>query len=425
MSLGRQTNGTRVENNTVIKRTRYTHGGSTHVRLSQASRSMNNTFNTTQSPLPPQNRLENKVKLGFYILTMVLGLIGNVLVLLVVLAKKTRLRAVNDIFIMNLAIADLVLIFILPVHIYLMFHEQPLNVFFCNIYKPFATVSFFVSIFTLTSMAIHRCHVILNPFVQDIRQRTAVLWIGLIWFFSFILLSPMMIMTDPSTCEENWPSKEYGRAYTALLFVFQYVLPLLIIAVAYVRIGLDLNKSRPLCFIWLRSGEERRQEDRSGPEYKERRRENAQVIKTLAIIVVLFALCLLPIQVGFMLQYFGGQKGEEMASVIFNFSLVLAVFHSCLNPLVYGTITKRFRHDYIKYLSYLCRCCKLPAFQRQKKFPMIVTDADERQVQHFSFLVGDNSTKEDASLIVKSPQSNIANNNCRDGEVIVHAVTVV
>lgn len=333
---------------------------------------MNNTTENLSSDI----YLERNIKLTFYLITIVLGLLGNVLVIMVVFSKKTR-RNINDIFIMNLAIADLALIVILPIYIYIMFLPFPVSTFFCSFVVPFNTVSFFVSIFTLTSMAIHRCRVILNPFGGGLRQRFALAWIALIWILSFAIMSPLMIVTKPvpPTCEEKWPSMKYRKAYTATLFVLQYLLPLVIIAVAYIRIGLDLNKSQLLCPTWLGGGKQKRRDCKNDANDRARRRENAQVIKTLAIIVLLFAVCMLPIQVGWLLLDFGGTKGERAAESIFKFSIILAIFHSCLNPLVYGTLTKQFRRGYLKYLSYFCGCCKSEMLGRMRNLRLFETEA--------------------------------------------------
>ena len=307
-----------------------------------------------------QSPTERNVRVGFYIATFVIGLIGNLLVLIVIMAKRAK-KTVNDFFIMNLAVSDLTLIFFLPLHIYGMFHTIPVNAFFCHFIRPFMTVSFFVSVYTLTSMAIHRCHVILNPFKQEMHQKSAVLWIVVLWILSFTNVLPLMIVTrveQTNECKENWPSLDHRRAYTAALFVLQYVLPLVIIAIAYIRIGLDLNRSCP-----------RRRKTKAAMkslENQARRRENFKVTKTLAIIVMIFAFCMLPSQVGWMLLDFGNSQQQKIAMVIFKFSLVLTVFHSCLNPLVYGSITKQFRRGYVKYLSYLCYCCRFSILKEFK-----------------------------------------------------------
>lgn len=307
-----------------------------------------NSTNTGQPSLTERN-----VRVGFYIATFVVGLIGNLLVLIVIAAKRAK-KTVNDLFIMNLAVSDLTLIFFLPIHIYGMFHTIPVNPFLCHFIFPLMTVSLFVSVYTLTSMAIHRCHVILNPFKQEIRQRSAIMWITFLWLLSFTNVLPLMIVTRPvrsSECIENWPSLNHRRAYTAALFVLQYILPLAIIAIAYIRIGLDLNCSfQGLCKCQLT---DKRIQNQA------RRRENLKVTKTLAIIVGIFAVCMLPSQVGWMLLDFGNERQQKIAAnIVFKFSIVLTVFHSCLNPLAYGSITKQFRRGYVKYLSYLCFCCR-------------------------------------------------------------------
>ena len=314
--------------------------------------------NTTQ---PFQRPAERNIRVGFYIATFVIGLIGNLLVLIVIAAKRAK-KTVNDLFIMNLAVSDLTLIFFLPLHIYGMFHSLPVNAFFCHFIRPLMTVSFFVSVYTLTSMAIHRCHVILNPFKQEMRQKSAVLWITMLWILSFTNVLPLMIVTIPDAptgCLENWPSIDHRRAYTVALFILEYVLPLLIIAIAYVKIGLDLNRSCSRRSV-------RTARATNSLENQVRRRENFKVTKTLAIIVMIFAVCMLPSQVAWILLDFGNEKQQNMAMVIFKFSLVLTVFHSCLNPLVYGSITKQFRRGYVKYLSYFCCCCRVSILKKLK-----------------------------------------------------------
>lgn len=84
---------------------------------------------------------EGKAQLSIYVLTFLLGSFGNVLVLLVVRSKKHR--TVNDLFIVNLAISDLLMIGFLPVYsakILVQFHHSTA---FCKSVFPIATMTFF------------------------------------------------------------------------------------------------------------------------------------------------------------------------------------------------------------------------------------------------------------------------------------------
>lgn len=295
---------------------------------------------------------EDKVKQGFYTVVFVLGTVGNVLVLIVVAGRRER-RTVNDIFIVNLAIADLTyLFFCLPTQFFLTVGDVPSD-FYCRFVWPMMTVSICLSIFTLTSMAIHRRQVILNPFKPEIKHRYVVLWIFIIWVLGFVVVVPLMVVTksnsvEPYGCEENWPSNNYRKAYTAGLFVSQYALPLTIIAVEYIRIAIDLFRPRGR----KTRGDTRRAIDPA------RRKENIQVIKTLATIVTLFALTMLPAQLAWMLIDFGGPNEIKVGNAFLRICEWLLYTHACLNPIVYGSLTKHYRRGYIRYITLIvcCRC---------------------------------------------------------------------
>ena len=138
--------------------------------------------NNTKAEMPSATELN--VKLGFYITIIITGLIGNSLVIIIISGKK-RKRSVYDLFILNLGIADLsFIIFYMSVVIY----QQYINtiyktVYYCRLVQPLLTIFYFLSIFTISSMAIHRCKLITNPYKPKMRKRGAYLWIVAIWMF--------------------------------------------------------------------------------------------------------------------------------------------------------------------------------------------------------------------------------------------------
>lgn len=308
--------------------------------------------------IQPASTLERDVTLGFFLVTFIIGSIGNILVILIVVKKRTK-RTANDIFIMSLAVSDLTLILFIPLQICDLFEKLPTNAFTCNFVRPLMTVTFFVSIFTLTTMAVYRCKVILNPFRPEMKELTAILLVLLLWISSFIIVLPLMIVNKPlDFCIEDWPTKIHRQVYTVALVLLQYLLPLFIIAVAYIRIGLDLYRARLPRRMSFKRKSSTKEIGEAKINFKARRRENKQVIKTLATIVLMFAICLLPGQVIWLAMDFGSEEQKESLKIWMRISVISSVFNSCLNPLVYGTLTRQFRLGYIKYLSYLLCCCQ-------------------------------------------------------------------
>ena len=303
---------------------------------------MNNTSSNNTS-----SNTQTSVNLVLYFATFFIGLTGNLLVVVIIVTRKTRKR-MNDFFVLNLSVSDLCLIlFCLPALIYVELVGFVGSRFYCKFVWPMVTVSYSSSIFTITSMACYRCKVLLHPFELPPCRKTVFLWISSIWLLSFVIAIPLIITSkfredfEGSTCYEDWPSISFKRGYTVALFILQYLLPLLTIAVAYIRIGIDLTRTK------VRRASVTRRGDVSD---QGTRKENIKIIKILATIVVLFTFCMLPVHLAWILLDFGGKREKEIAEIIFKFSDVLAILHSCLNAVIYGALTKHLRHGFVKFL---------------------------------------------------------------------------
>ena len=297
---------------------------------------------------------ERNVKLVVYFSTFVVGLTGNVLVV-VIIAKRKAKKSMNDIFVINLSVSDLCLIVLcLPALIYLELVGYVGSRFYCKFVWPMMTVSYCASVFTITSMACYRCRVLLHPFEPPPRKKCVMAWISTIWLMSFVIASPLMIASEfrehfrGSSCHEDWPSVSFKRGYTVVLFIFQYLLPLLTIAVAYVRIVIDLTRTE------VERGSMR---GRGTISTQGTRKENVRITKNLAAIVILFALCMLPVHLAWMLLDFGGEREIKVSGIIYKFSDILAILHSCLNAVIYGALAKHLRHGYKKYLAFALKLC--------------------------------------------------------------------
>ena len=124
-------------------------------------------------------------------------------------------------------------------------------------------------------------------------------------------------------------------------------MPLLITAICYIRIWLFL-KRRPV--LPNNSGLASARETPG----EENTRESIVILKTVAVIVLLFLVLLLPTQVAWMLLDFRNISSDELWFA----SEILTRLHSCLNPVVYGVMNKQYRRSYVIFLSRMLCCSR-------------------------------------------------------------------
>ena len=290
--------------------------------------------------------------LAFYISIFVVGLTENSLVLVVIFGKKES-KTVNDIFITNLTLSDVVFITVAsPLSVYIYFVQQYGSTFVCKFGFPMITATYSVSIATVASMAIQRCYAIRNPFKPQIKKHKLIMWLVGIWCLSVVLVIPQIVVTNVSStqsCHEEWSSKAYPKLYTVFLFVFQYVFPLAVISVSYIRIAIYVSESN--C---------NSRQLGTNDQNNKRAKEEKAVKRTIIIILVVFLLCMLPNQVTYFLLDFGSVDQKRAAISLLDKPAYLDIptyFHSCINPIIYGAVFRQFREGYARYVSYILHFC--------------------------------------------------------------------
>ena len=202
----------------------------------------------------------------------------------------------------------------------------------------------------ITSMAVRRSRVIVNLYASEMHHMSIYIWISLLWLLSFLSTLPAMVFVDVTPngmCYDTWPSLQVKKAFRLFKLVVQHLLPLYIIAVAYVRIALSLSRSK-----------DRKHSKQPRALSKARRRENNQVVRTIASIVIIFAVSMFPRPLAALYYYFG-KKSPSNARILFRMFIISEIFavrilHSFLNPVVYDTVMKHFRAGYVKYLKAFC-----------------------------------------------------------------------
>ncbi|XP_075613656.1 neuropeptide FF receptor 1 [Balearica regulorum gibbericeps] len=291
-----------------------------------------------------------------YTFIFLMCMIGNILVCFIVV-KNRQMRTVTNMFILNLAISDLLVgIFCMPTTLVdNLITGWPFDNTMCKMSGLVQGMSVSASVFTLVAIAVERFRCIVHPFRQKLTLRKALVTIAIIWVLALLIMCPAAItltvtreehhfMVDTYnnsyplySCWEAWPETGMRRIYTTVLFSHIYVAPLALIIIMYARIAFKLFKS---------AAPDRGQGE---PEGRKVSRRKAKVINMLISIALFFTLSWLPLWTLMLLMDYGQLSEGQLhlvAVYIFPFAHWLAFFNSSANPIIYGYFNENFRRGF-------------------------------------------------------------------------------
>lgn len=302
---------------------------------------------TQQSTESNVNVYMKAFKLILYVIIFLVSAIGNILVCIIIIRKR-RMKTVTNYFILNLAFADLTLTLIcipFDIPVQEMNYRWPYGSFMCKILYPLQTMSLFASVFTLTAVSLTRYWAILHPLRRQLSITNAKWVIVSIWLLSIVPVSPYISVLSlgekTGSCDENWSDNHSRKIYTVALFIAEYVVPLSIIAAAYISIGIELGKKK--------SSQENKFLQNAQNE------EASKVIRMLVAVTILFAVCVLPTNIMWLWLDFGNaDKQFTYFWELVAFCNILTFANSAANPVCY-TITNA---NYRKEIAFLLKGCR-------------------------------------------------------------------
>lgn len=279
---------------------------------------------------------------------LLVGVIGNSIVVLIVVKKK-RMQTVTNWLILNLAVADLssTLICIpLEIPMELKHGSWLYGEHFCTVFYPIQTITIYGSVFTLVALSLTRYWAIIHPFRSQPTLKMAKILIGVIWVCSGLVVLPYFLVlkynNDTGSCEEVWTFNQ-RRTYTIAIFVFQYVLPLSVISLAYIYIVYDL------CYP---------KNNTALPKDASKENDTKKVVKLLLIITVTFAVCILPYHLVALFSEFGDAQNFVYYEDVSISSYMLLYLNSAMNPIMYNVFNAKFRESYFDLyktiIAYIC-----------------------------------------------------------------------
>ena len=203
------------------------------------------TFSPGESGTAAESRVFKFSRIAAYSVICVTGVLGNLLVILA--SRKPGMTTVSNVLIANLGLADLAvsLINMPTVVTYSHLVYWPFGAALCKLVPFLQGLTLSASVGTLVAIAAERYwHIVLYT-RRKLTVREAHKAIVLIWVSSIFIPVPLLVFSKTirwnegarEICIEEWPNLKTRQAYTTLVFLLLYFLPLLFICGLYVRIG--------------------------------------------------------------------------------------------------------------------------------------------------------------------------------------------
>lgn len=280
----------------------------------------------------------------FYSVVFAIGLVGNLLVVFA-LTNSKKPKSVTDIYLLNLALSDLLFVATLPFWTHYVINEEGLQNAMCKFTTAFFFIGFFASIFFITIISIDRYLAIVlaaNSMNNRTVQHGVTISLG-VWAAAILVAAPQFMFTKqkeneclgdyPEVLQEIWPVLRNVEAN-----FLGFLLPLLIMSYCYFRIIQTLFSCK--------------------------NHKKAKAIKLILLVVVVFFLFWTPYNVMIFLEtlklydFFPSCDMRRDLRLALSVTETVAFSHCCLNPLIYAFAGEKFRrylyHLYGKCLAVLC-----------------------------------------------------------------------
>lgn len=295
-----------------------------------------------------------------YAIFFILGFVGNSLVIWVITCG-VRLRSMTDVCLLNLAIADLLLVCSLPFLAHQARDEWLFGDAMCKVVLGIYHIVFYSGIFFICLMSIDRYLAIVHAvFAMKSRTRSfgmvaaAVTWVAgfLASFPELIFLKQQTSSNSSQFCSPEYPTtflddknnrshfwKVFGLFKMNILGLFA---PLFIMSFCYSQIVWKLLSCQT---------------------------SKKQAIRVVFTVVMVFFCCWVPYNIASLfkalelLHHYTECSSSKAIRLALQITECIAYSHSCLNPILYVFVGEKFRKHLLKMINrapcLLCRVIKV------------------------------------------------------------------
>ncbi|NXU12697.1 GPR55 protein, partial [Pardalotus punctatus] len=273
--------------------------------------------------------LARTVQLGISIPTFILGLVLNTLALSM-FCHFWRKQTKTSVYMINLALADVLLLLSLPLKLH--YSATPAPGLLCTFIEVFYFVNTYCSIFIIVCITVDRYICIRHPFEGRANQspRWAVLVCCFIWAVAWICSSPMFLLHKDNTlkCFRNMSDTTWSVPFIVSVEIFGFLIPLAVMVFC---------SAQTIWILLNHTSQAKKKVGESGS------------LRVIVMNLVVFLVCFTPVHLAICLQCLVKQHVIEDCSLKQTISLFLQVsmtfanLNCCLDAIFYYFAAKEFR----------------------------------------------------------------------------------
>ena len=306
-------------------------------------------------------------KLTFEVLIALVGVVGNVTVVLIV-SRFGKKRQPGDVYLQHLATADLGILLLAFPTLAITKHyasDWSLGEFTCRYLYPIPETFYGASAWLIAVIAIERYRKVMigKPVTLTGNKallRRARVFAASVWMASFLIFSlPLYFLVsydEPTrSCNLVWPSWDDNNVletiFTGILTFLYYILPLIVVCSTYLAISRALNPSNEVFKVEKRHDEmteESRRRITLAKIESIRVYHNKRAKKILTPLVVVFAVTMLPHSIlrltTVMCEEISTQDYYQNLLYIISLFVLL---NSSAKPIIYSVVSREFRRGMI------------------------------------------------------------------------------
>ena len=298
------------------------------------------------------------------IIGCVIGTIGNTLVIGALLVH-TKLRVRSNVFIGNLAVADLcVSLVISPLNIVGVFYSNFYFIHYqlCEFIGFICIISCTASMWNIAAITINRYVAICcnNTLYHRIYNRKTIPFlVGGIWLLCFCIDLPNFVGWSDHTFNKRarlcLVDFFMNYSYTLYFVICGFVTPMFLVSVCYIRIILFARRSKQRLRKFCSNSDD--------SQLTRIKTTDLRMLRSIAITWLVFIIMWTPFCI---IAIF---DPGYWSSSFFAFATAFAHSNSSVNSIIYGATNPNFREGYVQFLQKIFSCfsCKIPNTNKSQR----------------------------------------------------------